>query len=207
MSQHRIFRQVSESVATLLEDGVREMLGQSIEVVTGPPLREKFTRTPALGVYLYRVYVRPRRREETETLVSRIEANGDIEEFYQDPAMRMGLDYLITAWADEDAEQQELLGAAMRTLLNTPVLEGDHLEGDAFDPEERIPLRPVEDLSVEFLMSMWRGFGEHLRPAIGYNCRLKLQSPRRSDSLRRVEIPMDVRVELDSVFTRDDDSP
>lgn len=207
MSQHRIFRQVSESVATLLEDGVRDMLGQSIEVVTGPPLREKFTRTPALGVYLYRVYVRPRRREETETLVSRIEANGDIEEFYQDPAMRMGLDYLITAWADEDAEQQELLGAAMRTLLNTPVLEGDHLEGDAFDPEERIPLRPVEDLSVEFLMSMWRGFGEHLRPAIGYNCRLKLQSPRRSGSLRRVEIPMDVRVELDSVFTRDDDSP
>ena len=187
MAQHRIFRQTSESIATLLEDGARELLGRSILVVTGPPLREKFTRTPALGVYLYRTWVHPRRREDLPTFVTRIEPDGAIHEFYQDPALRVSLDYLITAWADEDAEQQELLGAAMRILLQTPVLEGEMLEGDAFDPDERIPLRPVEDLSAEFLMSMWRGFGEHLRPAIGYTCRLKLESPRRSDDLRRTE--------------------
>ncbi|MCB9527951.1 MAG: DUF4255 domain-containing protein [bacterium] len=193
MAQHRIFRQTSESIATLLEDGAREILGRSILVVTGPPLREKFTRTPALGVYLYRVWVHPRRREDLETFVTRIEADGTIREYFQDPEMRTNLDYLITAWADEDAEQQELLGAAMRILLNTPVLEGDALEGDAFDPEERVPLRPVEDMSAEFLMSMWRGFGEHLRPAIGYTCRLKLESPRRSTDLRRVDVK-DIRV-------------
>lgn len=187
MAQHRIFRQTSESIATLLEDGAREILGRTILVVTGPPMREKFTRTPALGVYMYRAWVRPRRREDLPTFVTRIDPQGVITEFYQDPPLRMSLDYLITAWADEDAEQQELLGAAMRILLTHPVLEGDLLEGDAFDPEERIPLRPVEDLSAEFLMSMWRGFGEHLRPAIGYTCRLKLESPRRSDDLRRVD--------------------
>ncbi len=193
MAQHRIFRQTSESIATLLEDGAREILGRSILVVTGPPLREKFTRTPALGVYLYRVWARPRRREDLETFVTQIHEDGTISEFYQDPAMRVSLDYLITAWADEDAEQQELLGAAMRILLETPILEGDALEGDAFDPEERVPLRPVEDMSAEFLMSMWRGFGEHLRPAIGYTCRLKLESPRRSQDLRRVDAK-DIRV-------------
>jgi hypothetical protein len=48
-------------------------------------------------------------------------------------------------------------------------------------------VRPVEELSAEFLMSMWRGFGEHLRPAAGYTCRLRLESPRRSKDLRRVE--------------------
>lgn len=185
--QHRIIRQTSESIATLLEDGAREILGRSILVVTGPPLREKFTRTPALGVYLYRAWVRPRRREDLPVLVTRIEADGTLEDYYQDPPLRLSLDYLVTAWADEDAEQQELLGVAMRVLLQTPVLEGEKLEGDAFDPEERIPVRPVEDLSAEFLMSMWRGFGEHLRPAIGYTCRLKLESPRRSDDLRRTE--------------------
>lgn len=187
MTQHRIFRQTSESLATVLEDGVKDIVGRTIPVVTGPPLREKFTRMPALGVYLYRVWVRPRRREDLPTLVVRIEESGVITEFYQDPALRVGLDYLVTAWADEDAEQQELLGAAMRTLVATPSLEGDVLEGDAFDVEERIPVRPVEDLSVEFLMSLWRGFGEHLRPALGYSCRLNLDSPRRSNELRRVE--------------------
>lgn len=187
MGQHRIFRQTSESLATALEDGVKDIVGRSIQVVTGPPLREKFTRMPALGVYLYRVWVRPRRREDLPTLVVKIDASGVITEFYQDPPLRVGLDYLITAWADEDAEQQELLGAAMRTLLGHPSLEGELLEGDAFDVEERIPVRPVEDLSVEFLMSLWRGFGEHLRPAVGYSCRLKLDSPRRSGELRRVE--------------------
>jgi hypothetical protein len=187
ISQYRVIRQTSESLADVLEEGVKALVGRKIEVITGPPLREKFTRTPALGVYLYRVAVRPRRREEQPSLVVRSEPDGSIHEYYQDPAMLVNLDYLLSAWADEEAEQQELLGAAMRVLLENPVLEGDQLEGDAFDPEERIPVRPVEELSAEFLMSMWRGFGEHLRPAAGYTCRLRLESPRRSKDLRRVD--------------------
>jgi len=186
LTQHRILRQTSESLSTALEDGVRALLGRTIQVVTGPPLREKFTRLPALGLYLYRVAVLTERRELVPTLVSRIDATGDIREFYQDPPVPLGLDYLVSAWADEDAEQQELLGAAMRALLGTPVLEGSLLEGDAFDPDERISVRPVEDVSVEFLMSLWRGFGEQLRPSVAYRCRLMLNSPRRSADLQRV---------------------
>lgn len=186
MTQHRILRQTSESLSTALEDGVRALLGRTIQVVTGPPLREKFTRLPALGLYLYRVAVLTERRELVPTLVSRIDATGDIREFYQDPPVPLGLDYLVSAWADEDAEQQELLGAAMRALLGTPVLEDSLLEGDAFDPDERISVRPVEDVSVEFLMSLWRGFGEQLRPSVAYRCRLMLHSPRRSADLQRV---------------------
>lgn len=187
MAKHRIFRQTSESLATLLEDGVKEIVGRSILVVTGPPLREKFTRMPALGVYLYRVGVRKKRREELPTEIHRIDATGTITKWWQDPSTLMDLDYLITAWADEDAEQQELLGAAMRVLLANPVMEGDSLEGDAFDPDHRIPVRPVEELSVEFLMSLWRGFGEHLRPAMGYTCRVRLESPRRIGLARRID--------------------
>ena len=165
---------------------MRAVLGRTIQVVTGPPLREKFTRLPALGLYLYRVAVLAERRETVPTLVCRVDATGDIREYFQDPALPLGLDYLVSAWADEDAEQQELLGAAMRALLGTPVLEGAMLEGDAFDPDERVSVRPVEDVSVEFLMSLWRGFGEQLRPSIGYRCRLALQSPRRSPDIQRV---------------------
>ncbi len=187
MARHRIFRQTSESLATLLEDGVKEIVGRSIQVVTGPPLREKFTRLPALGVYLYRVGVRKRRREDVGTQVLRIDAQGRIESWFQDPSTLMDLDFLITAWADEDAEQQELLGAAMQVLMNNPVLENDTLEGDSFDPETRIPITPVEELSVEFLMSLWRGFGEHLRPAMGYTSRIRMESPRRLRVARSVE--------------------
>jgi hypothetical protein len=187
LAKHRIFRQTSESLATLLEDGIKDVVGRSILVVTGPPLREKFTRMPALGVYLYRVGHRKKRREEMPTEVHRIDAKGEITKWSQDPSVLMDLDYLLTAWADEDAEQQELLGAAMRVLLANPVLEGDSLEGDAFDPDSRVPIRPVEELSVEFLMSLWRGFGEHLRPAMGYTCRVRLESPRRQGLARRID--------------------
>ena len=165
---------------------MRAVLGRTIQVVTGPPLREKFTRLPALGLYLYRVAVLADRREAMPTLVCRIDEQRDIREYYQDPDLPLGLDYLVSAWADEDAEQQELLGAAMRALLGTPVLEGSLLEGDSFDPDERISVRPVEDVSVEFLMSLWRGFGEQLRPSVAYRCRAVLQSPRRSPDLHRV---------------------
>lgn len=186
LTQHRILRQTSETLSTALEDGVRAVLGRTIQVVNGPPLREKFTRLPALGLYMYRVAVLADRRELLPTLITRIDETGDIREFYQDPSLPLGLDYLVSAWADEDAEQQELLGAAMRALLGMPVLEGEVLEGDAFDPEERISVRPVEDLSVEFLMSLWRGFGEQLRPSVAYRCRVALASPRRSSDLQRV---------------------
>jgi hypothetical protein len=187
LAKHRIFRHTSESLATLLEDGVKDVVGRSILVVTGPPLREKFTRMPALGVYLYRVGFRKKLREESATEFHRIDAKGTITKWHQDPSVLMDLDYLVTAWADEDAEQQELLGAAMRVLLANPVMEGDSLEGDAFDPDTRIPIRPVEELSVEFLMSLWRGFGEHLRPAMGYTCRVRLESPRRTGLARRID--------------------
>ncbi len=120
-------------------------------------------------------------------LVVTVEPGGSVREFYQDPPVLVNLDYLISSWADEDAEQQELLGAAMRALMAHPILEGEVLDGDAFDPEERIPLRPVEELSVEFLMSMWRGFGEHLRPAVGYTARLRLESPRRTPDIHPVD--------------------
>jgi hypothetical protein len=186
VTQHRIVRHTSEALATALEDGVKAILDRSIQVVTGPPVREKFTRLPALGAYLYRVAVLSERREELPTLVSRIEPDGTIRDYYQDPPLILGLDYMVSAWADDDAEQQELIGAAMRALAACPTLEGVQLEGDSFDPQERIPVRAVEDLSVEFLMSMWRGFGEHLRPAVAYRCRAALHSPRRSKEQVRV---------------------
>ncbi|GEM_PF-2688833 len=194
LSQHRILRQTTEVLSEALESGVEQVLGRTIQVVTGPPLREKFTRLPALGLYLYRVAVLQERREANPTLVSRIDADGQVREFYQDPPLPLGLDFLVSAWADEDAEQQELLGAAMRAVLGTPALEGALLEGDAFDPDERIPVRPIEDLSVEFLMSLWRGFGEQLRPSVAYRCRVALASPRRSSDLQRV-VARNIRVD------------
>ena len=194
LSQHRILRQTTEVLSEALESGVEQVLGRTIQVVTGPPLREKFTRLPALGLYLYRVAVLQERREANPTLVSRIDADGQVREFYQDPPLPLGLDFLVSAWADEDAEQQELLGAAMRAVLGTPALEGALLEGDAFDPDERIPVRPSEDLSVEFLMSLWRGFGEQLRPSVAYRCRVALASPRRSSDLQRV-VARNIRVD------------
>ena len=194
LSQHRILRQTTEVLSEALESGVEQVLGRTIQVVTGPPLREKFTRLPALGLYLYRVAVLQERREANPTLVSRIDAEGQVREFYQDPPLPLGLDFLVSAWADEDAEQQELLGAAMRAVLGTPALEGVMLEGDAFDPDERIPVRPIEDLSVEFLMSLWRGFGEQLRPSVAYRCRVALASPRRSSDLQRV-VARNIRVD------------
>ncbi|MFN3202995.1 MAG: DUF4255 domain-containing protein [Bradymonadia bacterium] len=186
MAQHRIVRQISEVFATTLEDGVKDILGRTIQVVTGPPLREKFTRLPALGVYLYRVVVLPQRREFSPTLVTTIDQEGNIEEYFQDPSVYLGLDYLISAWADDDPELQELLGAATRAMLMHPVFEGSTLEGDAFDPEDRVVMRPVEDLSAEFLMSLWRGFGEHLRPSVAYRAKAWLDSPRRVAGFKRV---------------------
>src|SRR3954451_11221229 len=85
-----------------------------------------------VSLFLHRVTVNPNRN-----LAPRRNADGRRLR----PAIPVDLHYLLTAWADDAIKQQRLLGFAVRTLEDTPILPAGVLnhygpENDVFEPVE-----------------------------------------------------------------------
>lgn len=89
------------------------------------------------------------------------------------PPLPVDLHYLMTAWADEPAEQQALLGWAMRALHGTPVLPATVLNvacPGTFDPGETVELS-AEHLSRQDLAPLWALMAPDPQPSAAYVAR------------------------------------
>lgn len=89
------------------------------------------------------------------------------------PPLTVALHYLLTAWADAPHEQQALLGWAMRTLHDAPVLAAPLLNAqfpDTFGADETVELS-AEPLPREDLASLWALMAPDAQPSVGYVAR------------------------------------
>ncbi len=112
-----------------------------------------------ITLYLYRVATNTARRY----LPSRPSPDG---KKYR-PALNLDLYYLITPWASNADMQHRLLGWAVRTLDDTPILPAGLLnsfgpETETFHPEETVELI-FETLSLTDLGVIW----DYVKPRVG----------------------------------------
>lgn len=103
-----------------------------------------------VALYLYRVTVSSNRN-----LPPRIGRDGR----RYGPPLPLDLHYLVIPWAGDAIKQQRLLGFAIRTLEDTPILPAGVLnqhgpEPDVFRPEETVEL-VFEMLSVQDQSEIW----------------------------------------------------
>jgi hypothetical protein len=129
--------------------------------------------TVGVSLYLYRVSVSPNRN-----LPPRLGRDG---RRYR-PPLPVDLHYLVIAWADEAIKQQRLLGFAVRTLEDTPILPAGVLnqhgpEPDVFRPEETVEL-VWEALSVQDISEIWDVAQTKEQPSATYVARMvEIESP------------------------------
>jgi hypothetical protein len=121
-----------------------------------------------LSLYLYRVATNMTRRN----LPSRRSADG---RRYRLP-LPVDLSYVLTPWAKTAAQQHRLLGWAMRTLEDTPILPAGYLNSygaqvETFHPDETVELVP-EPLSLQDVNNIWNGFKPNMYPSVAYVARL-----------------------------------
>ncbi|MFC4761999.1 DUF4255 domain-containing protein [Dyella koreensis] len=107
------------------------------------------------------------------------------------PALALNLHYLITAWgrgdSDNDAVSHRVLAAAMSTLHDRPLLDGDDIRNalpnnDLADQIERVRLTPLPQ-SVDELSKLWTAFQTNYRVSSAYEATVVLidnQSPSRA---------------------------
>jgi hypothetical protein len=88
----------------------------------------------------------------------------------------INLHYILSAWAQEAAKQQRLLGWAMRILEDTPVLPSGVLnqsgpETDTFRPNEIVDLI-METISIYDMGAIWDVSKPNVQPSVGYIARM-----------------------------------
>jgi Pvc16 N-terminal domain len=144
--------------------------------------------TEGLSLYLYRLTVSSNRNLPPQL-------GRDGRRYL--PPLPLDLHYLLTAWARDPIRQQRLLGFAIRTLENTPILPAGVLnreppETDVFRAEETVEL-VFESVSIQDLSYVWNVAQSKEQPSATYVARM-------------VEIESDVTVaEAAEVQTREFD--
>lgn len=92
------------------------------------------------------------------------------------PPLPLDLYYLLTVWAKDVVKQQRILGWAMRTLEDAPILSAGRLnhfgtETDVFHPNETIEI-VYHSLSLQDLSNLWSGFKDNLPMSVAYIARV-----------------------------------
>ena len=80
--------------------------------------------------------------------------------------MWLRLDYLISCWAQTPEEEQLLLGATIKTIMEHPTIRGAQLKGESFQPDDYLPLLLSQKLDETVLSRFWSSLNQPLKPAV-----------------------------------------
>ncbi len=171
MAHYTAIAVTSRAIVGLLEDAVpRDRFPNArFQLVQGSDL-EANTRpvTEGVTVYLYRMAFSTARR----TLPPRTDREG---RRFRAP-VPVDLSYLMTAWSADAQQQQRLLGWAVRTLADTPVIPAGYLNRfvaggeDVFGDTEAVELIG-EQISLQDLDNVWDVARNRQQPSAAYAVR------------------------------------
>ena len=92
--------------------------------------------------------------------------DGQVREVARDLPMWLRLDYLISCWAQTPEEEQLLLGATIKTIMEHPTIRGADLKGESFEPDDYLPLLLSQKLDETVLSRFWSSLNQPLKPAV-----------------------------------------
>lgn len=121
-----------------------------------------------ISLFLYRV--------EINSSLRNLPVRTGLDGISRRPPLPLDLYYLLTVWAKDVVKQQRILGWAMRTLEDAPVLSASRLnnfgpESDVFQPNEKIELI-YQSLSLQDLSNLWSAFKVSLPMSVAYIARV-----------------------------------
>ncbi|MEP6902559.1 MAG: DUF4255 domain-containing protein [Actinomycetota bacterium] len=121
-----------------------------------------------ISLFLYRV--------EINSAMRNLPATTGLDGITRRPPLPLDLYYLLTVWAKDAVKQQRILGWAMRTLEDSPILSAGRLnhfgtEADVFQPYETVEII-FSSLSLQDLSNLWSAFKVSLPMSVAYVARI-----------------------------------
>ncbi|MBL9004813.1 MAG: DUF4255 domain-containing protein [Myxococcales bacterium] len=169
-AQYHILKETSQTIGELLKQQYKQVGYKRVHLVVAAPKQENIEgKLPAVSVYLYNVTLDEEGISNNRTgqfIDEEIDADGQLREVARDMPLWLRLDYLISCWAQTPEEEQLLLGATIRAILEHPTLSGSELKGESFAPDDYIPLLLSQKLDETVLSRFWSSLNQPLKPAI-----------------------------------------
>jgi hypothetical protein len=147
-------------------DLLRDNLTATIDLVSSGELAgDNIGYNNKLTLWLYRVSV-------NEQLRNRARGGPDSR-----LPMHVDLHYLLTVWADTADTEHQLIGWALRTLQDVPILDASILSPDGlWRADEVVHLTP-EELSNEDMLRLWDALEPKYRLSYSYVARVVSMEP------------------------------
>ena len=168
--QHHIIKETSETIGELLKQQFKEIGYKRVHLVVAAPKQDAVEgKLPAISVYLYNITLDEEGISNNRTaqfIEEEQGPDGQTREVARDMPLWLRLDYLISCWAQTPEEEQLLLGATIKALLENPTLRGTQLKGESFEADDFIPILMSQKLDEGVLSRFWTSLNQPLKPAI-----------------------------------------
>jgi hypothetical protein len=121
-----------------------------------------------ISLFLYRV--------EVNASLRNLPAKIGLDGIMRRPPLPLDLYYLLTVWAKDTIKQQRILGWAMRSLEDAPVLSAARLnhfgtESDVFQPDEKVEVI-FHSLTLQDMSNLWGAFKISVPASVAYIARV-----------------------------------
>ncbi len=172
MSQvrHHVIKEAGESVGQLLQTVFRDHGYRRVHLVVAAPKSDAIEgKMPAVGVYLYNITVDEEGIYSNHTgriIEKTVGVDGRPKEVAKRMPLWIRLDYLITTWAQTPEEEHLLMGAAIKGLIEHPVIRGAELKGESWPEDSYLPIMLSQKLDEGVLSRFWSSLSQPLKPAI-----------------------------------------
>ena len=188
MPKHQVIRDVGQSFLGVLRQELNASKSRAKAHLATPTPEFLRKNGPCLVLYLYDL--RPAfdvRVDEKWHLEEEItDERGETMVVRYARPLDLSLHYLLTAYADDLADEHEILALGMKAFLDHPKLSGDLVIGDSLFKGDSIPLTHDDGFTLETASTVFGGFGAGPRLAVGYRAEARLASGRELGRAKRV---------------------
>jgi len=163
MPKHQVIRDVSQSLLGVLRAELSAQRSKAKAYLAAPTAELLRKSAPCLVLYLYdlRPTIDVRTNENWHLEEEITDEKGETHVVRYARPLEMGLRYLLTAAADDLADEQEILALGMKAFLDQPKLSGEQLTGDSFLPQDALALNHDTDFTLETAASVFAGLGQN----------------------------------------------
>lgn len=188
MPKHQVIRDVGQSLLGVLRAELVAAHAKAKVHLATPTAEFLRKNAPSLVLYLYDLRpsydVRVDEKWHMEEEIT--DEHGEAHVVRYGRPLDLSLHYLLTASADDLADEHELLALGMRAFLDHARLSGDQLVGDSFAKGESVPVVHDDGFTLEKSSAVLGGLGAGSRLAIGYRAEARLMSGKELGRSKRV---------------------
>jgi Pvc16 N-terminal domain len=185
---HHVIRDVGQSLlgAIRAEFAAHKSKAKAFLATPTPEFLRK--NQPCVALYLYdlRPFILVGQGENWELEEEVVDDNGETSIIRYGRPLEMHLKYLLTACAEDLADEHEILALGMTAFLDNKALSGEQLVGESFARSDALAITHDTDFTLETNSKVFGSFNSGPRLAVGYEVDARLMSGREVGRSKRV---------------------